>query len=169
MIEELETLIEDFPGAANQTRCFLHILNLVVKSVIKQFDANDDEKTEMLLGLAGNVDIEGDLMENTEDSEEDDNDEGWIDEREAMTQDELQELAASVTPVRVLLTKARFQIHNYNTIRFSDKILTAEKGRIRHEKLDYDSSSLLVFNPSRTQLSRENDAPGCLNPMEFNI
>ena len=38
MVEMLEVLIDDFPGAANQTCCFLHILNLVVKSILKQFD-----------------------------------------------------------------------------------------------------------------------------------
>ena len=38
MIKHLSTLIEYFPGAANQTRCFTHILNLVVKSVLSQFD-----------------------------------------------------------------------------------------------------------------------------------
>ena len=38
MVETLEVLIDDFPGAANQICCFLHILNLVVKSIHKQFD-----------------------------------------------------------------------------------------------------------------------------------
>ena len=38
MVECLEVMIDDFPGASNQTRCFLHILNLVVKSILKQFD-----------------------------------------------------------------------------------------------------------------------------------
>jgi hypothetical protein len=38
MIEHLSTLIENFPGAANQTRCFTHILNLVAKSILRQFD-----------------------------------------------------------------------------------------------------------------------------------
>jgi len=34
MIAELENLLDEFPGAANQTRCFTHILNLVVKSIL---------------------------------------------------------------------------------------------------------------------------------------
>ena len=38
MIEELANLLDDFPGPANQTWCFLHIINLVVKSIIQQFD-----------------------------------------------------------------------------------------------------------------------------------
>jgi hypothetical protein len=39
MIEHLAVLIDTFPGAANQTRCFAHILNLVAKSVLRQFEA----------------------------------------------------------------------------------------------------------------------------------
>jgi hypothetical protein len=122
MVESLEELIDDFPGAANQTRCFLHILNLVVKSILKQFDLpkkkkashNDDEidkdidkgldqAVEELLKLAGDIDLEGDLMGDGEG--EDDNEEGWIDEHEEMAEDELKELSESVAPVRLLLTK----------------------------------------------------------------
>ena len=79
MVESLERLIDNFPSTANQTQCFLHILNLVVKSILKQFDIpkkkkvldnndeidkeNDkglDQAVEELLKLAG--DLEGDLM-----------------------------------------------------------------------------------------------------------
>ena len=38
MIEELTNLLDNFPGPANQTRCFTHVLNLVVKSILWQFD-----------------------------------------------------------------------------------------------------------------------------------
>ena len=125
MIEALEKIVDNFPGAANQTCCFLHILNLVVKSIIQQFDLpkstkrigddeesddSDDEKldqaTEELLRLAGNIDLEEEIMANN-DEEEPDNDEGWIDKRKEMTADELSGLAASVRPVRLLLTKVR--------------------------------------------------------------
>jgi len=118
MFEYLEGLIDDFPGAANQTRCFLHILNLVVKSILKQFDLPKKKKTsdnedeidqavEELLKLAGDIDLEGNLMADGEgeDEGEDDNEEGWIDEREEMTEDEVRELSESVAPVRLLLTK----------------------------------------------------------------
>ena len=45
MIKELEKLVVNFPGSANQTRCFFHILNLVVKSIIRQFDVPKSKKT----------------------------------------------------------------------------------------------------------------------------
>ena len=122
MIEELAILVNDFPGPANQTWCFLHILNLVVKSIIWQFDLptskktsnseeddeGDSEATKELLKLAGEIEVEEEVTASggdEADTTEDDNDEGWVDECEEMTKDELLELSASVKPVRLLLTK----------------------------------------------------------------
>lgn len=146
MIEHLEMLLDNFPGATNQTCCFLHVLNLMVKSILKQFDllkskkskkklatmmertkkmmdlmimimglvATDDDEnnqgTEELLKLAGNFDIEGELMA---DIEEEDSVEGWIDEHDKMTENELKNLLASIMPVRLLLTKIRILQINY--------------------------------------------------------
>jgi hypothetical protein len=38
MVEELGYLVAAFDGEASQTRCFVHIINLIAKSMIKQFD-----------------------------------------------------------------------------------------------------------------------------------
>ena len=38
MVDELKNLIDVFPGESNRTRCFDHIVNLIAKSVIQQFD-----------------------------------------------------------------------------------------------------------------------------------
>jgi hypothetical protein len=123
MIEELAILINDFPGPANQTRCFLHILNLVVKSIIRQFDLptskkksdneEDDEDllneaAKELLKLAKEIEHEEEITANGGDEQdvtEDDNVEGWVDECEDMTEAELRKLAESVKPVRLLLGK----------------------------------------------------------------
>ena len=121
MIEELANLLDDFPGPANQTRCFLHILNLVVKSIIRQFDLPKSKKTSddgdeddpmldaatiELLKLAGDIDLEEQITASASDDEAaDDEEEGWVDKHKDMTEDELKELAASVQPVRLLLTK----------------------------------------------------------------
>jgi hypothetical protein len=119
MITELANLINDFPGPANQTRCFTHVLNLVVKSIMRQFDlpnstGKSDEMlndgTKELLSLAGNIELEEDeLSKDGEDGDagEDDSVEGWIDERTLMDEDDLNELEESVEPVQVLLTKVR--------------------------------------------------------------
>ena len=113
MIAELADLLDEFPGAANQTRCFLHVINLVVKSIIKQFDLSKaqadgilDEATKELLALAGDIVLEEEQSRNYgKDDEEDDDCEGWIDEHEEMTEWKRQELDKSVQPVRLLLTK----------------------------------------------------------------
>jgi len=67
MIEELANLLNDFPGPANQTQCFTHVLNLVVKSIIQQFDSpksktdkNLNEATNELFSLAGNIEFDED-------------------------------------------------------------------------------------------------------------
>lgn len=44
MIAEMANILEDFPGAANQTRCFLHILNLTAKSILRQFEVPRKKK-----------------------------------------------------------------------------------------------------------------------------
>jgi hypothetical protein len=46
MIYHLKRLVQDFPGAEHQTRCFLHTINLVVKSVIKLFDSRNIKKDD---------------------------------------------------------------------------------------------------------------------------
>ena len=117
MINVLKELVEDFPGPVNQTRCFAHILNLVVKSILRQFDLPNpksgnslddktvDDASKELLSLAGNVEDEEDVVsregEGGVDTEEpeDDNLEGWVDERTLMDVEDLNELEESVKPV----------------------------------------------------------------------
>ena len=38
MVSFLSTIIDDFPGAVNHTRCFAHTVNIVAKAILKQFD-----------------------------------------------------------------------------------------------------------------------------------
>ena len=94
MIDELKHMLDGFPGAKHQTRCFLHILNLVVKSIIKLFDAlkghgfEGTENTDDLLArLAEGIEFEEEEMMNLgrkerhdigddEDEEADDDDDG---------------------------------------------------------------------------------------------
>jgi hypothetical protein len=113
MIAELADIVEEFPGAKNQTRCFLHIINLVVKSIIRQFDLPKkqadgllDEAQDELHNLGRNIEDE-ELISQQDGSmdDEDDNVEGWIDEREEMTAAEKEELDESVRPLHLMLTK----------------------------------------------------------------
>ena len=87
-----------------------------MKSVLRQFDLPKskgnrilDDGAQELLSLAGNIEFEEDELAWRDGKEgeenEDDNVEGWIDERILMTDTELEELDDSVEPVRLLLTK----------------------------------------------------------------
>jgi hypothetical protein len=114
MIDELCTLLEAFPGAENRTRCFAHIINLIAKTVIQQFDVPKaregeivDEALKELRALAGDIDIEELLTKASAAKDEDDdnddddnnNEEGWVDERGEMSEFEAEELAVDVQPV----------------------------------------------------------------------
>src|SRR5260221_12827361 len=72
MIKHLSMLVESFPSTPNQTCCFTHILNLVAKSILCQFDVAKkaspddseqlDDATKELAMLAGELelDLDGD-------------------------------------------------------------------------------------------------------------
>jgi len=118
MIEELADLLDDFPGEANRTRCFTHILNLVAKSIIKQFDvpkahADDvlDDAAKELAALAVDLDIEERISREEpsgdgEDDEDEDNVDGWTDVRDGLSSEEREALDESLQPVRLVLVKA---------------------------------------------------------------
>jgi hypothetical protein len=118
MIEHLSNLIESFPGAANQTRCFAHILNLVAKSILRQFEgpkvAKDgdqamDDAAKELAAVSDELDGHDEVFdkggEDIGDDVDDDNEDGLPDEREKMTEEALARLEESVKPIRLLLTK----------------------------------------------------------------
>ena len=128
MIAELAKLLDLFPGPKNQTRCFTHVLNLIAKSVIRQFDVPKAEQNETLDNriqqlqvLAADIDLEEESTRNGveigSDENEEDNVDGWIDEREKMSADDVEMLDESVQPVRFMLVKVigspiQFQAHS---------------------------------------------------------
>lgn len=128
MIAELAKLLDLFPGPKNQTRCFTHVLNLIAKSVIRQFDVpkaeqNEtlDDRIQQLQVLAADIDLEEESTRNGveigSDENEEDNVDGWIDERERMSADDVEMLDESVQPVRFMLVKVigspiQFQAHS---------------------------------------------------------
>ena len=123
MIDELQELIPEFAGSASHTRCFLHIVNLIAKLLICQFDAKkagtkgDHEMAELQRELEEeeafqNGDIEIDDKDKDDDDDDElaekkkvDNDEGWVDEAEEMTEKEKDKLEKSIQPVKLALVK----------------------------------------------------------------
>jgi hypothetical protein len=117
MIDELVDLLPNFSGQANHCRCFLHIVNLIAKTLLKQFDvpkkdaesALDDAERE-LLELAAGIDMEEMVTVAEEgagdkDDEENDDVEGWVDEMALLSKEERAALRENVGPVRLVLVK----------------------------------------------------------------
>jgi hypothetical protein len=84
MVNKLAETVPDFTGEANRVRCFAHVLNLIAKTVIKQFDIprkdscecnEDDDVLAVLTEGIDREEIETRLMSRDEDLDTD-NDEG---------------------------------------------------------------------------------------------
>jgi hypothetical protein len=120
MIKHLSTVIENFPGAANQTRCFTHILNLIAKSILRQFDTckkaidsdpidlNDATRSLAVLALEledSPAELDDNSEEEGEDDVSEDDEEGLGDEDGGMSEDEVAELEENIVPIRLMLTK----------------------------------------------------------------
>ena len=80
MIDHLLTILDNFPGSANRTCCFTHILNLVAKCIMKQFDA--PRKKNQADGDAGEEEEDADELaaafdELEEELENEGEGEGW--------------------------------------------------------------------------------------------
>ena len=115
MIEELQVLLTRIPAPASCMHCFAHIINLISKTVICQFNvptAKDKVVADVVLRglrmLAGDIEFE-ELITRTSQSDnndiegDDDNVEGWMDEHENMDECELDELKVDVHPVQAVL------------------------------------------------------------------
>jgi len=115
MIDELGNLIISFPGDANHAWCFNHVVILIVKSSIHQFDVPKgkadvvlDEAKRELRELMEGLDIEEEEMVGEWEVLEDDDDEntdGWIDEVASLSVADREELDANIRPIRLVLVK----------------------------------------------------------------
>jgi hypothetical protein len=96
MISELDDQLDDF-SEVNRIRCFLHIVNLVAKSLLKQFDvankrgdngdADDQEPESLLAELAKDFEHEESVTQSRDDADNEmlDDVDGVLDEDDAMT------------------------------------------------------------------------------------
>ena len=115
-----EYLAQKVPSylTVNRTRCFLHILNLIAKLLLHQFDVTPRKETdgidddlspeeEELLDLAKGLDKEELTMELQDDANEDDDDDGWVDELDELSKEECDALKVHICPVSCVLVKVR--------------------------------------------------------------
>ena len=101
MIDHLSTILDNFPGSANRTRCFTHILNLVAKCIMKQFDTL--RKKNRADGDAGEEEEDADelaAMFDELEEELENKGEGWeYDMHVDMTSEDVENLEENVKPV----------------------------------------------------------------------
>ena len=116
MTEALGNLLPVFM-TGNRARCFTHVLNLIAKSLLKQFDValnpemdglNKEERE--LLDLAEDLEAEELTMAQETDEEgdeidEDDDLEDWVDEVAALMPEEQCKLQENIRPVKTVLVK----------------------------------------------------------------
>ena len=192
MVEELASLLENFPGAANQTRCFLHILNLTAKSILQQFeipkkknsdgdggdgddgDGWDNKKVlkkaiSELQALSKEIEEEENTSQvETDDVEDDDNEEGLEDERQDLTEEQIAELEADLMPVRLMLTK----VCSDDSVKIFNPLacfLSATSTVEHNEELVNTYSSSMEHQTEGAQSGYSYDAARRCNAMEFDF
>lgn len=106
MVEEMAKMLTAF-SEVNHTHYFTHIINLIAKSLLKQFDLKEKDEKDLtddeckLVKLAGNIKEEEQIfiMESDTgdgDTADDDDIDGWVDEIEELTYAEKENLDDSV-------------------------------------------------------------------------
>ena len=109
MIEHLADILTEFPGSANWTHCFAHILNLVAKGIMKQFDAPKGKTTGFEVALEEPAEeLETELDDNLTNAEGDEdlgNDAIDDESRSGMSEEEISALDESMKPVQLVLSK----------------------------------------------------------------
>jgi hypothetical protein len=115
MLENLDDLLSEY-SSLNRTRCFAHILNLVAKALLKQFDMKTEDKNDLNDDEKSLLDIETEELteELTEaqdvditEIDDDDGGGGWVDGADTLTPEERENLEESIRPVKRTLVKVR--------------------------------------------------------------
>jgi len=104
MIQFLSTSLDDFPGPANQTRCFAHTVNLIARLIMKLFNAWKAKDIEEFNDAAYTLaNLAKDMKQDQEATKEDDSDEDKDGDDEVDTLDH--ELSANLEPISSMLSK----------------------------------------------------------------
>jgi hypothetical protein len=168
MIAELVNFIANFLGQPNQTCCFLHIINLVAKSIIWQFDVTKgkadsmlNEAEEVLWALAEGLDLE-DLetlreQEGDDDKDDDGSDiDGWVGGRDTLSVADREALDVSIWPVKLVLVKVNGWVFISNVV--THLISTATQNHILNHTLHNTVVACMVPGTRTDKTSRTQNA-----------
>ena len=134
MVDEMARRIAVFEGTFSRVRCFAHVVNLVVKSLLRQFDVREtkdadglvDEDVRALLELAQGMadeDVETlrDRRAEEHGVEDAENDEEWVDEIATLDDWERDEFEEQVRPIKMVTVKV--SVCTVGSCRSADKNL----------------------------------------------
>jgi hypothetical protein len=175
MIAELAELLPGF-SVVNQMRCFLHVVNLIAHSLVRQFNVlkaktpttPDNDPDSVLRELTENIDVEDQMMREAllteirdgddmgaDAQDTDDNIEGWVDEIAALLRVEHAVVEASLHPIHLLLVKVSdieiLRINGYSP-------LSASQTRISDHPFDHNPPSPMEKVPAGYEHRNSSDA-----------
>ena len=111
MVKHIGNSLGNFLGPSNQTRCFVHTVNLIVKSILKPFDtAKSKEPKSTPKDVRAFEDVMAEMYEQEKGSDGNDNDDKEEEEEDEEDKDEEgedkdDELAMRLDPIRSMLQK----------------------------------------------------------------
>ena len=113
MIDSLHDALPEFPAGSSRVRCFLHVINLVAKTLLSQFETSKDNVVEVAATELGDEledlaeDVEEDCLhlDDEDDKAEDDNLEGWVEEVDRLSQLDQKTLEKDIRPIHIVLFK----------------------------------------------------------------
>jgi hypothetical protein len=119
MVDHLAKILDNFPSSPNQTHWFAHMLNLIAKCIMRQFNALKkkkerdngwDEAFDALDALANELENNTKNEENDANNKEREVEDGEVEKgtfngQEGMTAEEVQDLEKTVKPVQRVLVK----------------------------------------------------------------
>ena len=121
MVTELDDQLTSF-SEVNRIRCFLHIVNLIAKSLLKQFDvtkskddngdAGDKELERLLAELAKDFEQEETLTQELDNADEEEFD-NLEDMPDVLTAEERADVAADIRKVTLVLAKVSASAAHY--------------------------------------------------------
>ena len=184
MIKQLVKILSDF-SEVNCTQCFLHIMNLCAKSIIRQFDVQKKDTNELmddteraLQVLTEEINLEEqraaklpqqhviDGEANSFSENNNDDTDGWVDEMAMLSLAEWTELHEEIQPVKLVLVKV---CAKSRLITIGLQCWVALKGGIQGYQLVNETPSSMVTAAEGTEEVRPNHAQRCDDMLEFDL
>ena len=177
MIDELETIIEEFGGDADRIRCFLHIVNLVARSMLKQFDIpkkdggsdneNNAQLDDRLRDLAEGIELEDEITLVEDEGEEDVGMEELADELSRLSSGEQTAAEMEIHPIRFVLVKV--SANSPLPLTSLSLISPDLQARVQDYPLNDNHPSNLASDSQRTQARLMHHATRRDNSLELNV